>query len=165
MSEFEYIEEAANVLFGVEGVAAGDFEGASAAELDSLGELLPGTFKLPPAIREWLAFAGVRSGGFFRTRDLSFRSIYRLIETRFRDCRDPLLMEDEDEFEENLLIFYENQAMFIAFCRLDEGDDPPVYIWDESMDGIEDAVRRHDAFSAYLLDSAQTHKTAIEYRP
>jgi hypothetical protein len=44
-----------------------------------------------------------------------------------------------------------------TFVRLDEGDDPPVYSWQEGSDGLESVSRESATFSAFLLGMVQEY--------
>ena len=58
-----------------------------------------------------------------------------------------------------LFVLNEHFGSNFTFVRLDEGDDPPVYLWEEGEGGLDVATREHDTFSAFLTDLVQKHIT------
>jgi hypothetical protein len=63
-----------------------------------------------------------------------------------------------------LFVLNEHFGSNFTFVRIDEGNDPPVYFWEEGEGGLNVATREHDTFSAFLLDLVQRHIKRLDAR-
>ncbi|MGD1901075.1 MAG: SMI1/KNR4 family protein [Geitlerinemataceae cyanobacterium] len=137
------------------------------AEIDRLEALLPEPYRLPAAYCELLAYGGHKLGNLFRHLDFSYRQVKFLLETGYGDIRSCIAgWEDEDEDEDpelpdNLFVINEWLGSSFTFMRLDEGDDPSVYLWSEENEGgLEVATAQYDRFSDFL--TARVGKLAAQ---
>lgn len=138
-------------------------QGCSEAEIAELEALLPGDTQLPGAYREFLLFGGKKAGNLFRTLDISFKSTLLMRKGGNQEVFDSLMLEDDQPVPEEWLVFNENEMMSFSFFKLNEGDNPPVYYWEEGMDeSLEGPQKSMDSFSEWLLDLVGRHKQLIE---
>jgi len=97
-------------------------------------------------------------GNLFNTLDISYKSTLLMREGGNEEVFNALFLEEWESIPAEWLVFNENEMMSFSFIRLDEGDDPPVWYWEEGMgDGIESPEKQDITFSEWLHDLVQRH--------
>lgn len=86
---------------------------------------------LPKAYRDFLLWGGISAGGFLRDSNLFYDSSSQFLE--MREIAEELLIEDDfiDLLPEDAFVFDIHQGYIFWFFRTVDGDDPPVYIYQQ----------------------------------
>jgi hypothetical protein len=85
--------------------------------------------------------------------DISYEMTWALLSHDYRDILTTIRPWDKAvALSRDLFVLNDHSGSNFTFVRLDEGDDPPVYLWEEGERGLEVATREHDTFSAFLLE-------------
>jgi hypothetical protein len=126
-------------------------------EIAAMAARLPGG-RMPEAYRELLAYGGRKLGGVYAGIDISYEMSWALLSHDYRDILAMIRPWDKEVvLPPDLFVLNEHFGSNFTFVRLDEGDDPPVYFWEEGEGGLDVATREHDTFSAFLTDLVQKH--------
>lgn len=107
---------------------ADSFKGATSEEIAELEEYAGGKF--PLAYRTFLQTMGKSAGRLFQGSHALISQRWSL---RYRDFAQEMLSKHGgDELPEPTFVFLMHQGYQFLFFRLDEGDDPPIYIVTDS---------------------------------
>jgi hypothetical protein len=157
----KYIQPAIDAFEGWSGSAGESVVPCTEQEIATMAARLP-SGRLPEAYRELLAYGGKKLGGVYGGVDISYEMTWALLSHDYRDILTMIRPWDKAVvLPRDLFVLNEHSGSNFTFVRLDEGDDPPVYLWEEGEGGLEVATREHDTFSAFLLDLLEKH---IRYR-
>jgi hypothetical protein len=111
---------------------------------------------LPLAYQEFLLWAGLRLGDVMVGSEFYFSALMLYDYKEFSRNLLELNHLDPSPLDEHAIIIYSHQGYQFAYIRDDEGDNPPVYGYDEGQGGIE---RRHKCYSDMIenliVDSAK----------
>jgi len=145
MNRFKYIQESVDILekisaeFGVEAI------GSTIEEVNELEQMLNPTYKLPASVKEFLLYSGKRMIGYSHLEKgpcerFKFWCDYK---TKEEIC-EPLFDEEGSNAELLAEIFLvdEHLGSTFAYLKLTEGEDPPIYMWDESDGGGLETVKQ-----------------------
>jgi SMI1/KNR4 family protein SUKH-1 len=150
-----YLQPIADMLAPALAVATATLVPCSADEITAL-EALVAPHRLPAAYREFLAYGGKQLAGVFGSVDFSYALVWTEREHGNRDIRRMLEAWDRNAvLPESVFVINEHLGSSFTYFDLGEGDDPPVYFWEEGSGGLDTAVREHDTFSAFVLIHAQ----------
>lgn len=153
----KHIQAAIDVLEHWHGFAEEPVVPCTEQEIAAMAARLPGG-RIPEAYRELLAYGGRKLGGVYGAVDISYEMTWPLLSHDYRDIVAMIRPWDKDvALPPELFVLNEHFGSNFTFVRLDEGDDPPVYLWEEGEGGLEVATREHDSFSAFLLQLVQQH--------
>ncbi|MCU0546647.1 MAG: SMI1/KNR4 family protein [Oscillatoriaceae cyanobacterium Prado104] len=88
---------------------------------------------LPIAYKEFLLWGGVWAGGLFIGSNCFYDSLPEL-----RKAAEELLESDEfpEPLPEDAFVFFMHQGYIFWFFKTSEGDDPPVYGYEEGGAGV-----------------------------
>ncbi len=127
---------------------AGEIQGCSQEEVAQLEQHF--NIQFPRSYREFLLTMGHQCGTLFRGTDILYprrfdfaESVKELTEESKADFRLP-----EDAF-----VFSMHQGYIFWYFRLGEGDDPPIYQYNENQ---PDSRRVAASLSEYLTESIET---------
>jgi len=114
-------------------------------EISTLKNLSP-TKELPLTYLEFMYKAG-NGAEFLAGTDYSMKYILELKEWAVE-----LLGENNysEKLTDNQFVFMMHQGYMFWYFNLDEGDDPPVFLYDESLD-ISEFKKVSDTFSKFLI--------------
>jgi hypothetical protein len=153
----KYIQPAIDAFEGWPGSAGESVVPCTAQEIATMAARLPGG-RIPEAYRELLAHSGKKFGGVYGGFDISYEMTWALLSHDYRDILTMIRPWDKAVvLPRELFVLSEHFGSNFTFVRLDEGNDPPVYFWEEGEGGLEVATREHDTFSAFLLELVQKH--------
>ncbi|MDJ0574109.1 MAG: SMI1/KNR4 family protein [Xenococcaceae cyanobacterium MO_234.B1] len=149
--KFEYIEQEVNTLDEFIENTNLQVIPCSQLEIDELESLLPYKYKLPKAYKEFLLYGGKKIENLFRGVDFSYAMAKTLIENGYRDIYKMLKPWDPNvELPKDLFVINEHLGSNLTYFRLTEGDNPPVYFWEEGEGGLKVAEKETDTFSGFL---------------
>ena len=161
-----WIEDMKRRLCLLPNAHSAQFEGCTEEEITDLEEYTQG--KLPLYYREFLKAMGRKAGHLFRGSDALISETHRL---RLRSAAERLLSRRKSNWSlpPSAFVFSMHQGYQFMFIRLDEGDDPPVYL---VTDREPQPKRLSDQFTTfienYIADLehlAQTKPGAFEPLP
>lgn len=109
--------------------------------------------KLPEAYLKFMKYAG-RGYVMFKGSDYSIKDI-----DRFKELKEGALeVLEECNFKKRIsddqFVFMGHQGYMYWFFNLNDGDNPPVYFFEETYDDIYtqgDFIKLSDTFSEYLI--------------
>jgi hypothetical protein len=142
-----------------------EIHGCSVDEIEKLEKHIGA--KLPHEFREYLMLVGHGAGDFNKGSDYSFENLFHLTEeSRKMMDAGPFKLPDDS------FVFFSHQGYIIAYFKLSEGDNPPVYSY---MEMEQEPLKWAPSFTEYLsksLDEAldardhmmQSKKRATEKR-
>lgn len=135
-----------------------EIKGCTLAEILDLENNHPAKKDLPKALKEFLTFGGRKitywkpGTGFFYPffYDVNYKLDKTFLDSNY--CANFFGNQFLDKFPSDAFLFYSNQGYEYMFIRLSEGDDPPVYFFDndESMQHFSIVS---ESFSQWLNNS------------
>jgi SMI1 / KNR4 family (SUKH-1) len=145
-----FLDNAKHLASQLGAIPAQSAHGCSEQEIAALEERLRRVF--PAAYREFLLWTG-RAAGDFWAGSHAFYSDLPDIQQWAVD----LLRENSfpAELPPDALVFFMHQGYQFLFVRTSEGDDPPVYYYNETQPA-QTFVRRAEHFSQFLEHALQT---------
>ena len=145
------IEKFVHQVSNVPGISMHEILGCSGAEIETLKSLLAKDLELPQAYLAFLAFGGKQISDFMAGEHFYYQDSLRWIEEGILEGWRKNL--DEDQSFPDMFMIYEHDGYAMAFIRLTEGANPPVYYIDDETNGV---IKIFDTFSHFLdakLDS------------
>lgn len=102
---------------------------------------------LPKAYKEFLLWGGHEAGGLFEGSDCFLRHLLNIQEWAIDLLNENSFLEilPKDAF-----VFYMHQGYEFMFFNLSEGDDPPIYIYNE-QNNHSSFVKAYPKYSEFLL--------------
>jgi len=153
----KHIQAAIDALERWDGFATESVLPCTEQDVAVMAARLPGG-RVPEAYRELLAYGGRKLGGVYGGVDISYEMTWALLSHDYRDIVAMIRPWDKAVvLPPELFVLNEHVGSNFTFVRLDEGDDPPVYFWEEGEGGLEVATREHDSFSGFLLKLVEKH--------
>ena len=163
---FQYIQEAISLF---ENYTKGiDIKVIFCTEVEvaELEALLSSPYKLPAAYKEFLLYSGRKMADFFKCCDISYGTSKGLIEDGYQDIIDMLIGSggEEDYLDPDVFVIAEHLGANMYYFKLTEGDNPPIYYWDEGEGGLEASTVYSDAFSNFLLRKIEAWYQVGDYK-
>ena len=139
--------------FGAESI------GCSEQEISNLESMLSPPYKLPLAYKEFLLYGGKRMGNLFRGIDISYSMVECLMKNKYRDIIQMIKpWYSEIKLPPDLFIINQHLGSNFTYFRLTEGEDPPIYWWEEGEGGLEVSAKESERFSEFLHNKINTYK-------
>ncbi|WP_017663005.1 SMI1/KNR4 family protein [Baaleninema simplex] len=137
--KFQYIQEAINLFESHVKEEERRILPCTIKEVTDLELLLSPPYKLPIAYKEFLLYGGHQIAGLFNATDFSYQSAKFLVETNGRDILDMLQsFEKRKSLDPDFFALVEHLGSNMYYIKLTEGENPPVYYWDEKYEvGLE----------------------------
>ena len=133
-----------------------EIEPCTTEEINILEKQLKISF--PGAYREFLLWMGHGAGRFLRGAEFFYGRLFVLL-----DWANEVLEENHfpGNLPQNAFVFYMHQGYEFAFFIVGEGDDPPVYYYNETIARSSFAVK-HNSFSEFLLDCIERQSRLMQ---
>jgi len=129
---------------------------ATPEEIVALEAFLSAPYRLPGAYRELLQVGGRKLAKVYSGVDFSYRMAWVLLSNGYRDILRMLRPYNRDAvMPPELFVVNEHLGSNFTYVKLDEGDDPPVYWWEEGEGGLETSMKEHDSFSQFVLEQVR----------
>jgi hypothetical protein len=123
------------------------------AELARLEGMLPPGTRFPEALETYLQWAGHKAGNMYRSMDFSDQMIGMYLESGLRSIQSMVKRNGgTDPLPADMLLINENMGSSFTYILLSQGDNPPVYKWEEGGSrGLADAEEEAPTFVDWVL--------------
>jgi len=166
MAKFSYIQQAVEIFYSIDQWDDREIMGCSYEDLISLEKFLPLFYKMPAAYREFLIFGGKRLAYFLGDPVFSYSKVLDNLRDRYLQFKRDFGLE-QDIWNDGIVIIDEHLSASFLFIRLSEGENPPVYFWEEEG-ALDDAIKISEHFSDFFLETIKTwkeqHTNAVKNR-
>ena len=156
--KFQYIGKAISVF---ESIVEGDeveVVPCTLEEVTELETLLSSSYSLPAAYKEFLLYGGKKMAGLFRTANLSYNMAKLLLKDRYRCIVSMIrLWEHKDHLSSEIFVLTEHLGSNMHYLKLTEGNNPPVYFWEEGEGGLEVSEIEAETFSDFLIKEIEVY--------
>ena len=158
MTQFKYLRQVIVIFEKFLDEFGGEVIGCNHQEVNILESMLPQPYRLPAAYKEFLLYGGKEMAGIFRDGepDFSYKRALDYVEAGRGLGHATNLVKKFDpdaELPPDIFVLTTHLGAYFEYFRLTEGDNPPVYAWnDEDEGGTEVIEKIHDCFSDYLRD-------------
>ena len=164
MTKFKYINQVVE-LFEQYSAVFGEQEivGCTEEEVEALESLLPNSYRLPEAYREFLFYCGRKMGVVSDITNFSYKTAYFNAKDRNQEIMKILRMWNKHtKIPEDMFIVSKHITSYFDYVLLSEGDNPPVYAWNEEDEdedededegkGLEVAYKRDNSICDFFID-------------
>ena len=154
MKSLNYIKKEVAIFEQMIAVFGGKVVPCTMDEVIELESMLPNSYHLPEAYKEFLLYGGRGMGSIFNVVDFSYNMAIILLKNKYQDIYDMLEAYEEPDFKLPIDIFVINDHLESNFNYffLTEGENPPVYWWEEDEGSLKEAsIKRADSFSQFLM--------------
>lgn len=133
------------------------------AELVRLAALLPPGTRFPEALETYLLWAGNKAGTMYRSVDFSTHMISIFLENGLRSIHGMVKRNGgTDPLPPDMLVINEYLGSSFTYILLSEGDNPPVYMWEEGGNrGLADAVQEAPTFVDWVLLRIESYRKSV----
>ena len=151
MTQFKYLKEIVTIL---EKFPLGKFEKeaipCTLEEVEALESILPHPYKLPTAYKEFLLYGGRKIGNLTELNCLSYEIAKIFLENKYRSIMCMLEADDKNaRLPSDIFVISEHGGYNFTYFLLTEGENPPIYWWEEGEGGLEFS-QKDVYFSEYL---------------
>ncbi len=165
MEKFKYIQE---VIVEFEILLAefgGEVIPCTEKEVKYIESMLTRPYHLPGAYKEFLLYGGKKIARIFDSQFFfSYDLALLMLKDEYRDIIEMLRSQDPNaKLYPDIFILSQHEGYHFTYFRLTEGDDPPVYFWEEGEGGLEASWQGFDSFSDFLRNEIRVYR--IENRP
>ena len=165
--KFQYINEIIPLLKTFVQKFGGEVVPCTSEEVNHLELMLPNSYLLPTAFKEFLLYGGNKLGKLFEGEH-SPSYCYSL--GRAENSRGIVASKiygsgsKTAELSDDLFVVSSHITSYVAYFRLTEGENPPVYSWsDEDELGIEAVQKEHNTFTDFIREEIRIR--TCELRP
>lgn len=159
MKKFKYINKEIEIFERLVQTFGGEVIPATPDEINTLESLLPSSYSLPAAYKEFLLYGGKKMGSLFEGGfDFSLNAVTFHLKNRKEIFE--IIHEDDsnEELPTDLFVLVEHGGGYVEYFLQREGDNPPVYSYSEADgDGLEVSKKIHNSFSDFLLEQIRIH--------
>ena len=158
MTQFKYLKR---IVTALKKFPPGKFEKevipCTLEEVEALESILPHPYHLPEAYKEFLLCGGKKMGILFRLSDLSYEIAKIFLENKYRSIMCMLEADDKNaRLPSDIFVISEHGGYNFTYFLLTEGENPPIYWWEEGKGGLEFSQKQHNSFSEYLEEIIRT---------
>ena len=157
--KFKYIEKEKNIFNRFAAAFGGEAVPLADEEIEYLESMLPSSYRFPTAYKEFLVFGGKNLAGLFNQYEAGYETVKQHLLTKNQNIIHQVKLNDPctKELPTDLFVIedVEHGGNFTYFL-LTEGDNPPVYFWEEGEGGLEVSEKLADSFSDYLREKITT---------
>ena len=140
-----------------------DVKGTSRADLGRMEALLPHGYRFPEALETYLSWAGDKAGQMYLQDDFSAEMIARYLDMGLRSIHSMVKRNGgTDPLPADMLLLLEDQGARFAYVLLSEGDNPPVYTWEEGGSrGLADAVQEAPTLVDWIVQRIDAYRKQV----
>ena len=155
---FQYIKDTVKLLEKFIEKHGGKVVSCTQEEIDKLESMLPDSYKLPAAYKEFLLYGGKEIGQFYEPGSrFDYERALNYVKSG-RGSAISLLKQYEanPQLPDDIYVLTTYMSSFFNFFKLTEGENPPVYQWlEEDEVGTEAIVKAHDSFTDFIRDEVR----------
>jgi hypothetical protein len=138
----------------------GHYFPAAATQIEELRAILPEGYELPGAVIEFLGYMGTNDISSFQHNGLAIDIYLQQAVLKHLACEN-LGKFGDPQMPAEIFMIDEHLGSNFTFLLLSDGDDPPVYFWEEGDGGIEDSIEIFSAFSEMVRHYLNSMKMNI----
>jgi hypothetical protein len=159
MEKFQYLNKTIIEFEKLLQEFGGEVKPCTQEEVEELESMLPSPYHLPAAYKEFLLYGGKKMAGLFKLVNFSYGMAKHLIFYRDEEILEQLQSEDPNaQLPADIFVINEHLGANFTYFRLTEGNDPPIYIWEEGKGGLEVSKKEYESFSDFLRDQIRIHQ-------
>ena len=166
MKHFKYIEREINIFEQFLDRFEGEVIPCKNEEIEILESLIPNPYSLPEAYKEFLLYGGKKMAGLFDKYEAGYEAVKKIQQTCNQEIIRMVKTYDSEKKELPIDLFVIEEISHcdnFTYLLLGEGDNPPVYFWEEDEGGLEVSRKLADSFSNYLLREIQTKAKLLSH--
>lgn len=162
MKQFKYLKEIIIVFEKLLVQYGGEVIPCTEEEINVLESMLLFPYNLPIAFKEFLLYGGKEMGSIFSVRDFSYQTTKNYLEGRYNFIFRMFKLEDPNaRFPSDIFVISRHISSNFTYILLSEGENPPVYWWEESEGGLEKSQKINDSFSNFLRETISIKATYL----
>ena len=154
MKHFKYIKNEIAVFEQMKIAFGGQVIPCTEAEVNELESMLPDSYHLPIAYKEFLLYGGKEMGDIFNVVDFSYGMARILLKNQYQSIYKMVKWEEEPGWKlpENIFAMNNHLSANFHYFWLTDGENPPIYWWEEDEGSLKEASRKEaDSFSEFLM--------------
>ena len=151
---FNYIKQEIGIFEQMKAIFGGEVIPCTVEEIAELELMLPDSYRLPMAYKEFLLYGGHDMGSFFGLIDFSYGMAKILLKNKYQSIYKMVKWEEEPGWKlpENIFAMNNHLSANFYYFWLTDGENPPVYWWEEDEGGLKEASRKEaESFSEFLM--------------
>ena len=160
MPSFKYIQREATLIQQFSRKYNKKITPCTIEEVKELELMLPDSYNFPVAYKEFLLCCGKESAEIFYSTESGYEAVKkRLLTQNKRIIRRVQLEDIPDKKELPIDLFVVEEVDYcdnFTYLLLEEGENPPIYFWEEGEGGLEVSEKLADSFSDYLREKIRT---------
>ena len=163
---FQYIKNTTKLLESFLEKYGGKVVSCTQEEIDKLESMLPDSYKLPAAYKEFLLYGGKEIGQFYEpgSKFDYKRALDYVISGRSAAISLLKQYEDNPKLPDDVYILTTYMSSYFNFFKLTEGENPPVYEWlEEDEIGTEAIVKAHDSFTDFIREEVRIRNLLLVF--
>ena len=153
MIQFEYLNKTIHILEQFIAKYGGEVIPCTLEEVDKLESMLPSPYSLPEAYKEFMLYGGKKIGAFYEEGSMfDYKRALNYVRNG-RSSAISLLKQYEanPQLPDDIYVLTTYMSSFFNFFKLTEGENPPVYEWNEEDEiGTEAIVKAYDSFTDFI---------------
>ena len=154
MKHFKYIKKEVAIFEQLKNAYDCKVVPCSEAEVNELESMLPDSYYLPMAYKEFLLYGGHDMGRLFNSVDFSYEMTKIQLKNNYQDFHDMLQAYEEPNFKlpDNIFVINNHLCSNFTYFFLAEDENPPVYWWEEDEGNLQEGSKKDaDSFSQFLM--------------
>ena len=155
MKHFKYIEKEIMLFEQMRAAFGGEVIPCTETEVNELESMLPKPYHLPEAYKEFLLYGGHRMADVFNGYEASYRVVKKIASSQNQEIIRMVQLEDipdKKELPADLFVIEEvHHCGNFTYLLVTEGENPPVYFWEEGEGGLEYSRELANCFSNFLM--------------
>lgn len=166
--EFQYINETIKLLEEFLAEYGGTAVPCTIEEVEQLESMLPNSYRLPAAYREFLLYGGRKISHFYKEdsrfdykmANFSVKNERRLVNKMMHSWD-----STKEELPDDTYVLSSYMTSYFNFFKLTEGDNPPVYEWSEEEElGIEAIEKKNNSFTDFIREEIRILHHSLVFR-
>ena len=155
MKKFKYIQKQVALLTQFSQKYNRKIIPCTTEEVAELESILSNYYHFPEAYKEFLLFCGKESADIFYSIESGYEAVKKRLLTQNQRIVRMVQLEDipeQKKLPKDLFVIEEvDYSDNFTYLLLEEGEDPPIYFWEEGEGGLEFSEKLENSFSDYFL--------------
>ena len=166
MRRFKHLNKTIELLEQFIDKYGGEVISCTSSEVEKLESMLPNSYRLPAAYKEFMLYGGKKIGKLFDAFSFSYDMALLHAENGYSEASSMIKIYDRSaEIPDDIFVLTTHITSYFDYFRLSEGENPPVYSWsDEEELGIEAIEKPYEHFTDFLINQVRLrHLELIPY--